>query len=65
MSASQPTTERVANLKFSITDRVFQKACDLADVMPTKRQASKFRRGHGRAFSMKAAAVEELEKKTQ
>lgn len=29
----------------------FQRACERAGVQPTKRQASKFRRGKGRAFT--------------
>ena len=45
------------NATFAATDRVFRKACELAQTPPTKRQASKWHNGYGKAFPMKNAAV--------
>lgn len=44
------------NKEFASTDQLFRKACDLAGVQPTKRQASKWRRGLGAAYSKKNEA---------
>jgi hypothetical protein len=41
--------DRITNRKFS-EDGNFRKACQKANVAPTRRQASKFRRGEGKAF---------------
>lgn len=38
------------NKAFAETNKVFQKACELASLTPNKRQASKFRRSRGAAF---------------
>jgi len=39
----------MTNAKFAQRDVVFQKACEIANVEPTQRQASKFRAGKGAA----------------
>lgn len=44
------------NREFSQSDLIFKKACEEAGVKATKRQASKFRNGKGRAFSKKNLA---------
>jgi len=45
------STKRVqTNREFAKTDTEFQRKCELAKVNPTKRQASKFRRGEGAAY---------------
>lgn len=44
----QPT--KVTNKKFAEMDEAFKNACIKANIQPTKRQASKFRRGKGIAF---------------
>lgn len=40
------------NREFALTDAVFRKACEMAGVEPTKRQAIKFRHGKGRAYQI-------------
>ena len=45
--------ERITNRDFALHDRLFKRACEKASIPPTKRQASKFRRGKGRAFKSK------------
>jgi hypothetical protein len=47
--------ERVTNKAYT-EDRVFQKACELAGVLPTPRQAAKYRNGKGAAFTFKHVA---------
>lgn len=49
--------------EFAGTNEVFIKACELAKVKPTMRQASKFRLKRGSAFQFKKQAVEALEDK--
>jgi hypothetical protein len=44
------------NAKFATTDPLFQKACELAGIPSTRRQASKFRRKTGRAWSRRNEA---------
>jgi len=51
----------VTNAIFARDNAVFRRACSLAGVPPTKRQASKFRGDRGRAFAKKAAAVRLVE----
>lgn len=41
---------KVTNREFSEVDTKFREACKAAGVQPTKRQASKYRRGLGSAF---------------
>lgn len=48
---------RLTNYQFSKKDRVFLKACKLAKVEPTVRQASKFRMGKGLSSTVRARAV--------
>ena len=40
----------MTNRKFSKTDKGFMEACEAAEVKPTVRQASKWRRGKGKAW---------------
>lgn len=40
----------VTNAQFAKNDPTFAKACELAEVEPTKRQASKFRNKRGAAY---------------
>ena len=42
--------DRVTNRMFAQTDTPFRAACRAAHIEPTRRQASKFRRGEGLAF---------------
>jgi hypothetical protein len=48
------------NIIFATTNIIFQKACDLARVKPTRRQASKYRAKKGSAFKKIRAAIDEL-----
>ncbi len=47
---------RETNATFS-NGRLFRKACDLADILATTRQASKYRRGLGIAARFKQKAL--------
>lgn len=38
-----------SNIMYALKNRVFKKACELAELPPTTRQASKYRRGRGLA----------------
>lgn len=49
VGTSPAEAPKVTNKKFS-ENKLFQKACTLAGVEPTARQASKFRNGKGLAF---------------
>lgn len=51
---------KITNRKFSQEDRLFLKACELAGVEPTRRQASKFRNKNGSAYAQKARAQSTL-----
>ena len=44
--------------EFAGTNEVFIKACELAKVKPTMRQASKFRLNRGSAYAFKKQATE-------
>jgi len=44
------TTGHPTNADFAQTDRTFRRACKEAGVEPNRKQASKFRRGHGSAY---------------
>ena len=46
----------VTNGEFSKQDKLFRTCCELAEIEPTKRQASKFRRGFGKASKFKLEA---------
>jgi hypothetical protein len=54
------TNKRQDNANFARFDAHFRLCCELAKVKPTKRQASKFRRGEGRAYSMRLADPKQL-----
>ena len=41
---------KVTNAHFASNNKEFKKACKEAGVKPTSRQASKFRRGMGKAY---------------
>ena len=45
--------QKLNNLEFSKKDEKFKGACTKASVTPTKRQASKYRMGHGLSFKSK------------
>ena len=49
--------ERESNKSFAKTNVVFQEACTKVGAEPTKRQASKFRRGMGKAFTGRKGEV--------
>lgn len=55
----------ITNSQFAANDQVFKKACEIAHVNPTKRQASKFRRKRGLAFICKAEAVLAIKKENE
>ena len=42
--------EVINNLKFSKEDETFKNACESAGIPATKRQASRYRMGKGKAF---------------
>jgi predicted HicB family RNase H-like nuclease len=46
------TNTRKTNKEFAATDQNFLKHCKATKVEPTKRQASKFRMGKGKAFKL-------------
>jgi len=48
----------MTNKEFSKSVAVFQRACDLAKVEPTTRQASKYRMQKGSAFAFRQEAQE-------
>ena len=43
----------MTNKKFAETNQEFIEACQSIDIKPTKRQASKYRMGKGKAFKAK------------
>ncbi|MCI4435668.1 MAG: hypothetical protein JHC33_02485 [Ignisphaera sp.] len=45
--------KRQTNKDFAMKDSAFAEACGKAEVQPTRRQASKFRRGYGKAYKFK------------
>ena len=45
------------NQEFARTDRVFKMACELANIEPTTRQASKFRARKGTAIKFQGEAA--------
>ena len=52
----------MTNGEFAAADEVFRKACSLSLLSPTSRQASKWRNGKGKALTIKARAIFEVEK---
>jgi hypothetical protein len=42
--------DKVSNAVFAATDEYFKKCCETANVKPTSRQASKWRRHTGKAY---------------
>jgi len=59
MSTKKKTVERVTNKAFAEKDGFFKKACEVASVKVTTRQASKFRLGKGLAFKHRKQVKEE------
>lgn len=53
-----------SNRKMAEKDPIFRKACELAGVQPTKRQASKWRNKRGRAYDFRIQAATEKENKS-
>jgi hypothetical protein len=49
------------NRMFSEGNKVFKRACKLADTKPTIRQASKFRMDKGLAYTKKRVAIIQIE----
>ena len=47
---------RLNNTQFAKKDRVFRKACEIINLPPTTRQASKYRAGKGKARTVKTKA---------
>lgn len=68
---SEPTTIKLFDRQYSLPnapqiytkDSVFTIACELAGVIPTKRQLSKFRNQHGAAYAERNRAQLELNKR--
>jgi len=50
----------ITNEAFANNDRVFRKACELAGIQPTKRQASKYKNKKGLAYLFKDKAKREV-----
>lgn len=48
--------DSISNSEFAETDQVFKKACELAGVPPSSRQASKYRNNRGLAYDCAPAA---------
>ena len=48
---------RPTNLYFANNDQLFKEACKLAEIPATARQASRYRRDKGKAFSFKREAI--------
>lgn len=48
--------KRITNTEFAKTNEVFRKACEIADIEPSRRQASKYRMNTGTAFKKKIEA---------
>lgn len=49
------------NVEFAKQNLLFQKACELAGIQPTTRQASKWRNEKGKAFTFRHDAKSKLE----
>lgn len=55
-----PEEEEATIAQFASSDKVFLKACELAGVDNSRRQASKFQNGHGSAFRFRQQAIREV-----
>ena len=55
---------RPTNLYFANNDQLFKEACELAGIPTTARQASRYRRDKGKAFSFKKEAIARVGKLT-
>ena len=53
---------QLTHQEFSDEDLIFQEACKLAGLMPSRRQASKYRRAMGRAWKFRNQATLTLTK---
>lgn len=60
MSRTGPTARQIA-----ATDTLFRKACAVAEIPPTRRQASKFMRHIGTAFTKINEAKRQLREEAQ
>jgi len=56
--AVKKEVKKVTNKMFAKGDSFFNKACGMAEVEPTTRQASKFRMGKGLAYKHRKQVVE-------
>jgi hypothetical protein len=59
MSEKKKEVKRVTNKMFSTEDGFFKKACEVAGIKVTTRQASKFRLGKGLAYKNRKHVKEE------
>ena len=50
----------MTNGKFALTNELFKFSCKAAEIIPTKRQASKWRMGKGIAFQYQVQGAELL-----
>jgi len=53
------------NRKFAKENRLFRKACEIAHINPTDRQAGKFRKHRGLAYKNQGKAQSAIDKKKQ
>ena len=53
------------NREFVKENKLFRKACEIASINPTSRQASKFRRHKGIAYKHQGKAQSAIDKKKQ
>lgn len=47
----------MTNAQYANKDKLFRTACEIAEVKPTRRQASKYRNQKGSAFKWRKAAI--------
>jgi hypothetical protein len=52
-----PVAQLNTNRHFAQSNDHFRKACELAGIDPTERQAAKYRRGEGKAAKFKAKVL--------
>jgi hypothetical protein len=55
----------MTNAKFADQDPTFKKACEIAKIEPTKRQASKWRNKRGAAFPFRGSAASAVKRAGQ
>ncbi len=53
------TSEEMTNNQFAKKDAIFSRACKLASIPTSSRQASKYRSHRGLAYSMRKEAIEQ------